>query len=152
MPDMLLVAGWGAGPRYVNIENPDDVVTLLEPVPSPAPAGTPYRRLGALGDVTSPAPVLYSVELDIAAEHLAEVFAWYEGEHFPMLTSVPGCRGGVRYQRVGPGAFNLFAAYRFDRPEVNQSPEWLAARGTEWTVRMRPLFRNQRRFIRRLEQ
>jgi hypothetical protein len=151
MPDMLLVAGRADGPRYADIANPADVVTLLEPVPQPAPAGTTYRRLGALGDTASPAPILYTVELDIAPEHLAEIFRWYEEEHFPMLTAVPGCRGGLRYQRAEPGPFNLLAAYRFEHPEVNQSPAWIAARSTEWTARVRPLFRDQRRFVRRLE-
>ena len=151
MVDMVLMAGRGAGPRYVNLEDQTDVWTFLEPAPSPAPPGIPYQRLGALGDVTTPAPFIYSVELEIAPEHLPEIFKWYEGEHFPMLTSVAGCLGGIRYQRLDGGTPNLLAAYRFATPEVNLSEGWLAARGTEWTVRMRPYFRGQRRFTRRLE-
>lgn len=151
MADMLIVQGRGPGLRYVNIEDQNDCWTFVEPVPTPAPAGIPYRRLGALGDVTTPGPFLYTVELDIAPEHLPEIFKWYEEEHLPMLTSVPGCLGGARYQRMEPGAPNLLAAYRFVKPEVNQSAEWIAARSTAWTERMRPYFRGQRRFVRRLE-
>jgi hypothetical protein len=32
---------------------------------------------------------------------------------------------------------------------VNQTPEWIAARSTPWTERVRPLFRQSRRYIRR---
>ena len=151
MADMLVVPGRAAGLRYVNIEDQADVWTFVEPVPSPAPIGTPYRRLGALGDTTTPGPYLYTVELDIAPENLAAVFEWYEHEHLPMLTSCPGCLGGVRYQRLDDGAPNLLAAYRFVSPEVNQTPEWDRARSTEWTLRMRPFFRGSRRFVRKLE-
>ena len=67
-----------------------------------------------------------------------------------MLTSCPGCIGGTRYRRLDGGAPNLLAAYRFERPEVNETPEWIAARSTAWTERVRPLFRQSRRYIRRL--
>ena len=151
MVDMVLMSGRGAGPRYVNIEDANDVWTLLSPAPSPAPAGIPYERLGALGDLTTPAPILYSVELDIAEENLPAIYEWYEKEHLPMLTSVPGCLGGIRWRRLDGGAPNLMATYRFARLGVNERPEWIAGRSTEWTARMRGFFRTQRRYIRRLE-
>ncbi len=151
MADMVIVQGRSGGPHYVNIENAADVWTWLDPAPADAPTGILYKRLGSLGNVSVPFPYLYTVELDIAPEHLAAVFEWYEGEHLPMLTSCPGCIGGTRFQRLDGGAPNLLAAYRFERPEVNQTPEWDQARGTEWTARVRPFFRASRRFMRRLE-
>ena len=45
---------------------------------------------------------------------------------------------------------NLLAAYRFTSPEVNQTPEWIAARSTPWTERLRSRFRSSRRFVRKL--
>jgi len=151
MADLLIVLGRGAGTLYQNIENPDDVWTWIEGPQGPAPEGAIlYRFLASLGDVSKPAPFLYTVELDIAEKDLPAVFEWYEKEHLPMLTSCPGCIGGTRYQRLDGGAPNLLAAYRFERPEVNQTPEWIAARSTPWTERMRTLFRGQRRYIRRL--
>jgi len=154
MADMLILTDGAAiagGQRYADGENPADIWTFVEPAPQAAPAGAvPYRRLGALGHVDAPSPWLYTVELDIAPEHLAEVFRWYEEEHLPMLTACPGCIGGTRYQRLDDGAPNLLAAYRFEHPGVNQTPEWIAARSTPWTERLRPSFRASRRFVRRL--
>lgn len=150
MADLLIQSGRGAGMRYQDIENPADVWHWLENPPAEATEGIPYDFIAALGDVSRPAPILYTVELDIAAPDLPAVYAWYEQEHLPLLTSVPGCLGGTRYRRLDGGAPNLLAAYRFERPEVNQSAEWIAARSTAWCERVRPLFRQTRRFVRRL--
>ena len=150
MADLIIAAGRGAGPHYVNVDDPGDVWTWLEPPPNPAPDGIPYRFIASLGEVRTLSPFLYTVELDIAPEHLPAVFEWYELEHLPMLTSCPGCLGGTRFQRLDGSAPNLLAAYRFERAEVNQTPEWDKARSTEWTLRVRPFFRQSRRFMRRL--
>ena len=150
MADLLIQQGCGAGLRYQDIENPEDVWHWLENPPEGATDGIPYAFVAALGDVSRPAPFLYTVELDIAEPDLPAVFEWYEKEHLGLLTACPGCLGGARYQRLDGGSPNLLAAYRFERPEVNQTPEWIAARSTPWTERMRPLLRAQRRFMRRL--
>ncbi len=151
MADMVIVPGRADGPHYVNTEDAADVWTWLDPAPTDAPAGIPYRRLASLCIFGGPFQYLYTVELDIAPVHLEAVFAWYAGEHLPMLTGCPGCIGGTRFQRLDGGSPNLLAAYRFERPEVNQTPEWDRARSTEWTARVRPYFRASRRFMRRLE-
>ena len=150
MADLLIQPGHGEGVRYRNIEDAGDVWHWLENPPAAAAEGIPYAFIAALGDVSRPAPFLYTVELDIAPADLPAIFEWYEQEHLPMLTSCPGCIGGTRYRRLDDGAPNLLAAYRFERPEVNQTPEWEKARSTEWTVRVRPLFRSSRRYIRQL--
>jgi len=151
MADLLILPGRGAGPLYANVEDPGDVWTWLEPPPDPAPAGgIPYKALASLGDAKARAPFLYTVELDVAEGDLPAVFEWYEKEHLPMLTACPGCLGGTRFQRLDGGSPNLLAAYRFERKEANETPEWDAARSTEWTLRVRPLFRASRRYMRRL--
>jgi hypothetical protein len=155
MADMLVLTDGTAaanGVRYVDVENPADTWTFVEPAPAGAvpAAAVPYRFLGALGDVRTPSPVLYTVELDIAEADLPAVFDWYEGEHLKLLTDCPGCTGGARYQRLDGGAPNLLAAYRFAREGVNETPAWIAARSTPWCERIRPLFRSTRRFVRRL--
>ena len=157
MADLLILTDGAAaagGHRYEDLEKPGEVWTFLERPGGggggATPAGAvPYRFLASLGDVGRPAPFLYTVELDIAEQDLPEIFRWYEEEHLPMLTSCPGCIGGTRYQRLDGGSPNLLAAYRFERPEVNETPEWIAARSTPWTERVRPLFRSSRRFVRR---
>jgi hypothetical protein len=155
MADMLILTNGAAaanGTRYANVANAADVWTFVEPAPpgTPPEGAVPYRFLAALGDVKTPSPVLYTVELDIAEQDLPAVFAWYEGEHLKLLTECPGCLGGARYQRLDGGAPNLLAAYRFAREGVNETPAWIAARSTPWCERVRPLFRSSRRFVRRL--
>ena len=155
MVDMIILTDGAAaanGARYADVENPADTWTFVEPAPAGAPPAdaVPYRLLGARGDVRTPAPVLYTVELDIAEADLPEIFRWYEEEHLRMLTDCPGCLGGARYQRLDGGSPNLLAAYRFEREGINETPAWITARSTPWTERVRPLFRSSRRFIRRL--
>ncbi len=151
MADLLILPGRGAGPLYANTEDPADVVTWLQPPPDPAPeGGIPYRHLASLGDAGTPSSFLYTVELDVAETDLLAVFDWYEKEHLPLLVACPGCLGGSRFQRLDGQSPNLLAAYRFERPEVNRTPDWEAARNTEWTLRVRPLFRASRRTMRRL--
>ncbi|SDB19523.1 hypothetical protein [Belnapia rosea] len=150
MADLLIRQGQGPGLRYQDLENSADIWHWLEAPPQEAPDGIPYAFIASLGDVSRPAPFLYTVELDIAEADLPAIFDWYEQEHLLMLTGCPGCIGGTRYRRLDDGAPNLLAAYRFERPEVNQTPEWLAARSTPWTERVRPMFRASRRFTRRL--
>jgi hypothetical protein len=155
MADLLILPNGTAaagGHRYADVESPDDVWTFVaRPGGDATPANAvPYRFLASLGDVSRPAPYLYTVELDVAEQDLPPIFEWYEKEHLPMLTACPGCIGGARYQRLDGGAPNLLAAYGFERPEVNQTPEWIAARSTPWTERMRAHFRGSRRYVRRL--
>jgi len=150
MADLLIQPGRGEGVRYQDTENPADIWHWLENPPASAKDGIPYAFIASLGDVSRPAPILYTVELDIAEADLPEIFRWYEEEHLPMLTSCPGCIGGTRYRRLDGGAPNLLAAYRFVNAQVNQTPEWIAARSTPWTEKVRPLFRQSRRYVRRL--
>jgi hypothetical protein len=153
MADLLILtdgAAMAGGHRYQDLEDPKDIWTFVETPAGPAAGAVPYRFLAALGDVSKPAPFLYTVELEIAAADLPAIFAWYEEEHLPMLTACPGCIGGTRYQRLDDGQPNLLAAYRFTHPEVNQTPEWIAARSTPWTERLRSTFRSSRRYVRRL--
>lgn len=150
MADLLIQQGQGAGLRYQDLENESDVWHWLESPSAEASGGIPYAFIASLGDVSRPAPFLYTVELDIAEADLPAIFDWYEREHLPMLTSCPGCIGGTRYRRLDGGAPNLLAAYRFEWPEANETPEWIAARSTPWTERVRPMFRSSRRFTRRL--
>lgn len=150
MADLLIQPGEGPGFRYRNIEDAADVWHWLENPPASATGGIPYAFIASLGDVSRPAPFLYTVELDIAEADLPAIFEWYEQEHLPMLTSCPGCIGGTRYRRLDGGTPNLLAAYRFERPEVNETPEWIAARSTAWTERVRPMFRHSRRYMRQL--
>jgi hypothetical protein len=151
MADLLIVRGPGTGAAYAAVTDAADVIGWLEPPPAAAPAGAlPYRRLGALNDWQTAAPFLYTVELDVAEADVPALAEWYEGEHLAMLAAVPGTLGASRYEAMGEAEFRFLAAYRFTTPDIPETPAWIAARSTPWTLRIRASFRRTRRFMRRL--
>ena len=79
---------------------------------------------------------------------------WYNKEHIPALGAVPGTLCARRYRGTG-AAQRYVALYHFASPEVPSSAEWRkAARSalgflpmdTPWAQRLRPHFRDVRRF------
>ncbi|HUG23486.1 hypothetical protein [Piscinibacter sp.] len=86
----------------------------------------------------------YVVETDVAAEHERDFNVWYEQEHLPGLAAVPGTISASRYRRTS-GHPCYLACYDLTTPATLQRPEWLAVRHTDWSSRIRPLFRNTRR-------
>lgn len=86
----------------------------------------------------------YVVETDVAPEHEADLNDWYEQEHLPGLARVPGTIRAVRYRRAS-GSPRYLACYDLVSRDPLERPEWLAVRNTDWSSRIRPLFRNPRR-------
>ena len=92
------------------------------------------------------APWRYVVETDVVPEHEADFNAWYDEEHAPGLAAVPGTVHGARYGDTAPGASPRYlAVYDLTGPETLDSAAWLAVRGTAWSSRVRPTFRNTKR-------
>jgi len=89
----------------------------------------------------------YVVWTDIAEGWEEELDAWYAGEHMPGLASVPGTVRARRFRCVDGRGPRSFAAYDLVGPDVLGSSPWLAVRGTEWSSRVRPQFRNTRRWM-----
>lgn len=87
------------------------------------------------------APFHYVVETDVDDAHLSELNAWYQQEHLPGLAAVPGTVRARRYRRT-QGVPRHVACYDLVSPEAMERPEWLAVRHTDWSSRVRPLFRN----------
>ena len=86
----------------------------------------------------------------------AEFNAWYDEEHIPRLSAVPGCVSARRFRimsAVSDGQQKYLALYHLTSPEVCSSKAWQEAAVTDWTVRMRPHFRDQLRLpLRRYER
>ena len=93
-------------------------------------------------------PWHYIVATDVAAGHEADFNAWYDQEHLPGLVAVPGVVRAARYRvsstvlQVGLATPAYHAAYDFAEKAAFNSPPWLAIRGTPWSGRVRPHFRN----------
>ncbi len=92
---------------------------------------------------TQSANGLLAVWTDIAPEAEREFNDWYNTEHIPQLLGVPGFLGGRRYQAV-EGEPKYLALYELTDAEVLKSDAFRQVREmpTDWTKKMRPLFRN----------
>jgi hypothetical protein len=86
----------------------------------------------------------YVVEMDVVPEHEADLNAWYDKEHMPGLAA---CAGTVRARRFRnpDGSPRYHSCYDLTRTETLASEPWLAVRGTDWSSRVRPQFRNLKR-------
>jgi hypothetical protein len=95
----------------------------------------------------------YIVETDIGKASEEEFNAWYNTEHLPGLSRVPGTVRAQRYLRLS-GSPRYIACYELLSPAVMESQEWLAIRHTAWSSRIRPMFMNTVRqlFIRHTSQ
>lgn len=128
--------------RYVYVRAADDVGDSLRRA---CPQGS-VARLDVVTDIPGAstgvkAPFHYVVETDVTAEAEADFNAWYENEHMPGLAGVPGTVRAMRFVRVGAGP-RYHACYDLATQETFGSPPWLAVRGTDWSSRVRPNFRN----------
>jgi hypothetical protein len=104
-----------------------------------------FRLMCDVGRVSrEDTPWLYIVHTDIPDEIVDEYNAWYDKEHLPRLTTVPGVIRARRYTAVN-GRPRYLTAYELTDRDAFESPEGLQARKTPWTAKMRSLFHNTRR-------
>ena len=68
---------------------------------------------------------------DAPPEHEDEFNRWYDDEHIPLLSQVPGVLRARRFVDRGASP-RYIALYDLDDESVTQRPEWQAAIGTEW--------------------
>lgn len=84
--------------------------------------------------------------MNVPAEVDAEYNSWYNDEHIPALSTVPGCLTARRFKMAG-GTHRYLALYHLTAPEVQASDAWKKAAGTPWTAKMRPHFRDPLRLV-----
>lgn len=86
----------------------------------------------------------YVVETDVDGAAEGDFNDWYTQEHMPGLAAVPGTVRAMRlYSRDGAPRYH--ALYLLQTQDTFGSPPWLAVRGTEWSSRVRPHFKNTKR-------
>jgi hypothetical protein len=83
--------------------------------------------------------------MNITPELEAEFNEWYDKEHIPALTAVPGVLCARRFR--GEGNRKYVALYHLESPAVVESAEWKAARESDWTSRLKPHFRDHLRLV-----
>lgn len=117
--------------------------------PASVPVGARVARLTCTverqgASAGQEAPWHYAVSTDVEPEAEADFNAWYDNEHLLGLAAVPGTVRAMRY--LDPvGSPRYHACYDLATREAFNSPPWLAVRGTDWSSRVRPSFRNTRR-------
>lgn len=105
-----------------------------------------WQPLEPLMEIAGPAagvapPFHYVVETDVLPENVDVLNDWYTQEHLPGLAAVPGTIRAARYVRVR-GSPRFYACYDLVSLDVLESEPWLAVRHTDWSSRVRPMFRN----------
>ena len=83
---------------------------------------------------------------DVPAEIEKDFNAWYDQEHVPALSKVPGCLSARRF-KTDEGAPQYVALYHLQGPEVVATEAWKKAVETPWTARIRPALRNTLRLV-----
>ena len=154
VPERQRVPGFGLCERWINVANPKQAVASYD-LDNPAVLSSDaYKAIGGEnlsvwskrvsamctrllridaeqilpGDADSPAGAggLLVNAMNIAPEHEAEFNEWYDHEHVPALTAVPGTLSARRF-RDSTGKHRHLALYHLKTPDVAMSPEWKAA-------------------------
>jgi len=102
-----------------------------------------YALLMTLGTLPNrAAPYVLTVRLETDAVHEVEFNEWYNTDHLPALVSVPGVYAARRY-RATHGEPRYLAVYELANRELLRGEAWKTAANSEWTLNMRPYFKNQ---------
>jgi hypothetical protein len=86
--------------------------------------------------------------MNVVPEAEADFNAWYDEEHVPRLSSVPGCLSARRFKivkAVSDGSQRYLAIYHLTSPDICASKPWEEAVVTPWTLRIRPQTRDRLR-------
>jgi hypothetical protein len=84
--------------------------------------------------------------MNVDPAHEAEFNEWYDHEHIPALSAVPGTLCARRF-RDTKGSHRYLALYHLASPDVVLTPEWKQAAASPWTDRLRPHFRDHLRIV-----
>jgi heme-degrading monooxygenase HmoA len=100
------------------------------------------------GDELAPARAqgLLLNAMNVTPDFEAEFNEWYDKEHIPALSAVPGVLSARRF-RATSGTPKYVALYHLASPEVQESAEWKQARESDWTTRLKPHFRDHLRLV-----
>lgn len=84
---------------------------------------------------------------NVAPEAEAEFNAWYDAEHIPRLSLLPGVLMARRFKSAGAAIAGsadrqYVAIYHLTSPEVCESADWKAAALTPWTKKMNPYMKD----------
>ncbi|MGH8665937.1 MAG: hypothetical protein ACREUX_16880, partial [Burkholderiales bacterium] len=101
------------------------------------------------GDAPSPSGLggLLVNAMNAAPEGEAEFNRWYDEEHIPALSAVPGTLLARRFRATGTSKQWHLALYHLESPDVVATEAWAKAVETPWTKRIRPFMRDRLRIV-----
>lgn len=176
VPERQRVPGFGRCERWISTANPKQAVATYDLDSLAVLASDAYRaiafenlsvwskRVTAMctrlirfdgeqilpGDADSPpgAGGLLVNAMNVAADHEAEFNDWYNNEHIPALSAVPGVMAARRF-RDPTGTHRYLALYHLATAEVPLTEAWKTAAASPWTEKLRPHFQNHLRILAR---
>lgn len=100
------------------------------------------------GDRLSPSGAggVILVSMDVDPQREDEFNAWYNTEHIPHFSTVPGVIAARRFRALR-GAPAYVALYHVEDTNVYACRAWMAANETPWILRMRQFQRNRTYFM-----
>lgn len=168
VPERLAVPGFRAARRYQAVEGGPAYQALYELDGPEVLESAEYKRLGTLNsegtrrvvpkfqnlfrgvyrEIATEAPERAAPEkvggvllvgLSVPAEHDEEFNAWYNTEHIPYLSAVPGVLRARRYEPTG-GSKKYLAVYELADANVPYTDAWAKAANTPWSARQRTYY------------
>jgi hypothetical protein len=174
IPERQRVPGFGTCERWVSVANPKHVVASYELDGLDVLQSAPYKaiayenlsvwskRIGKIaqrllrhdgeqilpGDLVAPAGAggILVNAMNIDPAHEDEFNEWYNHEHIPALSAIPGTLCTRRF-RDTKGSHRYLALYHLESPEVTLTETWKKAAWTPWTNRLAPHFKNHLRIL-----
>lgn len=171
LPQRAATPGVLTAERFVSIEDANVAIavydlndvavaasTAFRPAPSPsarriAEASTILMTFDGPqtlpGDAVSPkgAAGLLVNGMSAAPEGEADFNRWYDEEHIPALSAVPGCLLARRYVAANGCPQKHLALYHLESPDVVKTAAWAKAVETPWTLKIRPYMRDRLRIV-----
>jgi hypothetical protein len=85
--------------------------------------------------------------MNVAPEGEQDFNRWYDEEHIPALSAVPGTLLARRYLASDTSGQRYLALYHLESPDVVATEAWAKAVDTPWTARIRPFMRDRLRIV-----
>lgn len=170
LPGRAAVSGVLSAERFVSIEDANVSIAVYDLSTVDVAASTAYKaacgddaRIAAAspslmtfegrqtlpGEVASPraAAGLLVNGMSAAPEGEEDFNRWYNEEHIPALSAVPGCILARRFVSTNGCPQKYLALYHLESPDVVKTQAWAKAVETPWTLKVRPHMRNRLRIV-----
>lgn len=174
VPERQRVPGFGLCERWISVANPKHAVATydlesLSVLQSDAYKAIAHenlsvwsKRMTAIckrlirfdgeqtlpGEADSPSGAggLLVNAMNVDPDKEAEFNEWYDHEHIPALSAVPGVMAARRFKDL-TGTHRYLALYHLATPDVANSEAWKTGASSAWTEKLRPHFRDHLRIL-----